>query len=225
MSYSVEWAVPSRRDDLRALLYALILEVVLLVAIWVAHLLGFLQEEPPVREVAVLQLTEAPPAPQEAPPAPPPPKVQPVRQHEKITPVVSRQEPQPETPPAPVVPTDPTPFSEKKVQATPPPPAAPSNLQADELTEYAARVRGAVQAALQYPDAAREMQFVGRARVEFTLADGRPGRARIVATSGVNMLDRAAIRAVNSAEYPTPPASLKSKEKVFQIWVEFNLGQ
>lgn len=226
MSYSGEWTAPSHRDDLKALLYALGLEVVLLVALWVAHMLGFLQEEPPVREVAVLQLTEVPPAPPTPLEPPAPPRVQPVH-HEKVMPVVHHQEPQPEVRPTPVVPTEPTPFLEKQVQ-TPPAPPAPSvqsNLKADELAEYAARVRGAVQAALQYPAAAREMQFVGRARVEFTLTDGHPGQARIVSTSGVNMLDRAAVRAVSSADYPSPPAPFKSKTKTFQIWVEFNLGQ
>ncbi len=227
MSHSGELAVPSRQDDLKALFYALGLEVVLLVVLWVAHMLGFLQEEPPVREVAVLQLTEAPtpPAPLE-PPAPPPPKVQPVVHHEKVMPVVPQPQ-QPEVQPTPVVPTEPTPFSEKKVQTppTPPAPSVQSSQKVDELTEYAARVRSAVQSALQYPEAAREMQFVGRTRVEFTLTDGHPGQARIVASSGVNMLDRAAVRAVSNADYPAPPTTLQSKTKVFQIWVEFNLGQ
>ena len=96
------------------------------------------------------------------------------------------------------------------------------NGKADPLTEYAAKVKAAVQEAVEYPAAANNMRTKSRARVEFSLRDGVQQNPHIVVSSGLDVFDRAAIHAVNIAHYPLPPAFLNGQTKLFQIWVEFH---
>ncbi len=102
--------------------------------------------------------------------------------------------------------------------------AAPGggNGKADPLTEYAAKVKAAVQEAVEYPAAANNMRTKSRARVEFSLLDGIRQNPHIVVSSGLDVFDRAAIHAVNIAHYPPPPAFLRGQTKLFQVWVEFH---
>ena len=92
----------------------------------------------------------------------------------------------------------------------------------DPLTEYAAKVKAAVQDAVEYPSAANNMRTKSRARVEFSLHDGIQQNPHIVVSSGLDVFDRAAIHAVNIAHYPLPPAVLSGQTKLFQVWVEFH---
>ncbi|MEI8186980.1 MAG: energy transducer TonB [Chlorobiaceae bacterium] len=96
------------------------------------------------------------------------------------------------------------------------------NGKADPLTEYAAKVKAAVQEAVEYPAAANNMRTKSRARVEFSLLDGLQKNPHIVVSSGLDVFDRAAIHAVNIAHYPLPPAFLSGQTKFFQVWVEFH---
>ena len=100
--------------------------------------------------------------------------------------------------------------------------AGGGNGKADPLTEYAAKVKAAVQEAVEYPAAANNMRTKSRARVEFALRDGIRQNPHIVASSGLDVFDRAAIHAVNIAHYPLPPAVLSGQTKLFQVWVEFH---
>ena len=90
---------------------------------------------------------------------------------------------------------------------------------ADVATAYNAKIAAAVQAAFQVPMAASALAFKGRVRVEFVLHDGRAGTARVVLGSGLGAVDEAALRAVRSAAYPPPPATLASQDGSYQIWV------
>lgn len=67
--------------------------------------------------------------------------------------------------------------------------------------------------------AASALAFKGRVRVEFVLHDGRAGTARVVQGSGLGVVDEAALRAVRSASYPSPPATLAGHDGTYQIWV------
>ena len=87
--------------------------------------------------------------------------------------------------------------------------------------EYAAKVRAAVQAAHTYPPAAAAIRFSGRVRVEFHLRDAVPGEARVIVPCGVGFIDRMALQVVQSARYPEPPADLRGRDNLYQVWVEF----
>ena len=96
------------------------------------------------------------------------------------------------------------------------------NGKADPLTEYAAKVKAAVQEAVEYPAAANNMRTKSRARVEFSLQDGIEQNPHIIVSSGLSVFDSAAVHAVNIAHYPPPPAVLHGQTKLFQVWVEFH---
>ena len=147
------------------------------------------------------------------------------------------------TPPAPV----PTPF----VAAVTPPlasapspiaaPTAPANSVAtaspavpvvqptanvvDPALAYNAKLTAAAQAAFEVPGAVTALGFKGRARVEFNLRDAVASAVHIVQTSGLGAMDRAALKAVQNAVFPQPPASLQGKDLRYQIWVTHDMAR
>lgn len=170
------------------------------------------------------------------PPAPPKP-VTPIKPIKPVTPPKAvehvhrvthaappKPAPTPEPAPAPVLPaatpTDPpvTPAA----ASSPPPPAPPAAAHADPGFESA--LRAAIQAALRYPESARLAGMNGRARVAFDYLDGTVSNVHLVASSGVGMLDRAALAAVHDAIYPKPAPALAGKTLSEQLWVTFNLN-
>ena len=183
----------------------------------------------------VLQL--APPE-EKRPPEPPRPKPEPPKPklpQPKVVPPVPVPPPPPEPPPPrPVVKavpdlqpvTEPTPFSEPAPPpappAPPPPPqAAPVDTKPDPMLVYAGRVKAAVQAAVVYPAAAQRLRMSGRTRVEFTMRDARTSNPTVIQSSGMGLLDQAALAAVAAATYPAPPDDLVGVTRQYQVWVEF----
>ena len=123
--------------------------------------------------------------------------------------------------PEPVV-TVPTPTSVLAVKSAPPPPptlAQPAATAVDPAVAYNAKLAVAVQAAFEVPATAAALNFKGRARVEFNLLDGLVSAIRVVQPSGLGVADRAAIKAVQTASFPTPPPALQGKLGTYQIWV------
>ncbi len=144
-----------------------------------------------------------------------------------------------------VTPTPPTPVSTPVVAAvTPPLSPAPSPIAAptapatpvataapvvpvvpptanvvDPALAYNAKLTAAAQAAFEVPGAVTALGFKGRARVEFNLRDAVASAVHIVQSSGLGAMDRAALKAVQNAVFPQPPASLQGKELRYQIWV------
>ena len=114
------------------------------------------------------------------------------------------------------VPSTPAPPSAPAVVAPPPPPPAPT---VDPALAYNVKLAAAVQLAFVVPGPASALGFKGRARVEFHLKDGVAGQVKIIQVSGLGAVDRAAIKAVETAVFPAPPAALAGKEGVYQIWV------
>jgi len=164
-----------------------------------------------------------PPTPAPVVPSPPMPRATPrqtpaptVVQEPQPTPV-SEPVLAPSLPPAPVAAALPT---ASPPPAPPAPPAAPA-VPAGPPADYVAKVRAAVQAAFVYPPAAAAMGFHGRARVGFTLHGLAPQGAHVLVSSGMAMVDRAALQSVQSAVYPPPPPELKGSDLSFEVWVEF----
>ena len=54
----------------------------------------------------------------------------------------------------------------------------------------------------------------------FKLFDAQTSNARILVRSGLGMVDRAALEAVQNAGFLAPPAELKGVEMDCEIWVE-----
>jgi protein TonB len=198
--------------------WALAAEGTIILLLVLANYLGWLDHKPELREVMKLDLSEAPIEPK---PPTPPKKIPPAPQPPKVIPPSPEKVVPPEPIKTPVVqPPEPTPFVEKPV--TPPPPAPNPSRNEAILADYTSKVRAAVQAALVYPRAAEELGYTGRVRVEFRLHNGHPSDARVIISSKVSMFDRAALQAVQSASYPTPPDFLLGQSRLFQVWVEFN---
>ena len=84
-------------------------------------------------------------------------------------------------------------------------------------------MRAAIQAALHYPESARMAGMSGRIRVAFRYRDGVVSNVSVVVSSGMGLLDRAAVAAVRDAAYPKPEPAFLGKTLSEQLWVTFNL--
>jgi protein TonB len=141
-----------------------------------------------------------------------------------LKPPMPKPKPQPQ-----VVPEEPKPVLPQVTEAqantftepAPPPPEAVAG-KAEPSAEYAAKIHAAVQAAHYYPPAAISLHYSGRVRVEFHLRDTVPSEIHLLVTSGFGLIDRAALQAVQNAQYPEPPPEIKGSDHVYQVWVEFN---
>ena len=180
--------------------------------------------------------TLAPPLPTPAQPKPlprltPKPKV---RVHKEIR----RARPKPTVPPPPApapappkVETPPAPAADTKPAMAVPvppapsmPPAPPAPAIATVKATFEAELRSAIQAAVRYPDAAKLMKLTGKAQVAFDYRDAQVTRLRIIASSGSDLLDRAALQAVRNALLPPTPKELQGQSMAFDIWVRFHLN-
>jgi protein TonB len=157
----------------------------------------------------------------------------PVQSHEM--PLVARQNPRApaaasNAQPTVLVAATPVPLiTPQPVQETPssPPPQTPAPLPAATsqsidpaiLAAYNAKLTAAVQAAFRVPGTAADIGFKGRVRIEFTLRSGVVMNVRVDVPSGLGAVDRAAVRAVQTANYPLPPQVLLGKDGTYQIWV------
>jgi TonB family protein len=100
-----------------------------------------------------------------------------------------------------------------------PPPAAPDQDPA-WLAAFTSRVQAAVQAAAVYPPAARAQHRQGRVRIRFDYVNGAAAAPAILVSSSQPILDRAALRAVQSAAYPSAPVRARLQ---LLVWVDFKL--
>jgi periplasmic protein TonB len=187
-------------------------------------------------DILTAQTPEKLPEPEKPQSKAPPPV--PMPRPKPLAPAATRPAPQavPVVPIAPIAPTAPAPTRLPEPAAAPvtaapssavaPPaaerapalsaPAVPVN---DPSPAYNAKLSAAVQAAFEVPATAVALNFKGRTRVEFSLRDGVVSAIRVVQGSGLGATDRAAVKAVQAAVYPPPPAALQGKEGSYQIWV------
>ena len=232
---AIQLATPRTERDPwpAALAIALTLEVALLAGLvwWSAH------HAAPVSPAPVDIVLAPSPAPtvQEPPaPKPPPPKVaEPPRPRQPV-----HATPRPVPTPAPPPPPAPTPTAVAApppapdtrpampvaaVTPAPPPPAPAATDTGARRAAFEAQLRAAVQAAVHYPAAAKLMRLHGKTLVAFDYQDRRVGQVRVAQSSDSGELDRAALAAVQGAEFPPPPAELAGRTLHFDVWVRFFL--
>ncbi|MDE2290303.1 MAG: TonB family protein [Burkholderiales bacterium] len=187
---------------------------------------------PPPVPITLLAIAQAPKpvpappkplAPVSPPPVKPPPPVRRVIHHVVHT-ARPKPQPMPKAPaPPPPAPAPATQAAPPPVPQPPPPPAAPVAAAAPGAN-FASALRAAIQAALRYPVAARMGGMTGRTRVAFDYRDGVVSHVRVVISSGVGLLDRAALAAVREAAVPKPKPAFAGKTFAEQLWVTFNLN-
>ncbi|MGF6970777.1 protein TonB [Paraburkholderia sp. WC7.3g] len=121
----------------------------------------------------------------------------------------------PDTMPAPgAAPAEPAP-------APGPTPAVPASARPD--ASFEAALRAAIEAALRYPESARMEGITGRTLVGFVYRDGAASDIHVMTSSGMGLLDHAALAAVRDAVCPPPPHGLGGKSLPEQLWVDFTL--
>jgi len=126
-------------------------------------------------------------------------------------------------PAAPSAPLTPSPDSQAAAKAEQ---AAAHQAEATNAAQQASfdgAMRASVQAALQYPDSARMAGMSGKTRIAFDYRNGIVSNIALVTSSGMAVLDRAALAAVRAAHYPTPEAAQRDKTLHERIWVTFTL--
>ena len=211
----------------RALIFALLVEGLLLVALAVE--MARTVTPPPSAPPIQITLT-APPAPK--PVVPPKPVVRPVPRplpkkvevHKQApprpVPKIGAPKPLPvPLPQSPVAAPTPSPVPPRAMTPPPPPPAPDPQVK----DSYLGRVKAAIQAAVRYPEAARMMGTQGRVEVAFTLRDGAVGQVRILVPGVMAAFNAAALAAVRAAAIPAPPAVLAGKGMGLTLWVDFKL--
>lgn len=189
-----------------------------------------------------MTITLAPPTAQAPKPAPipgrevskpvPKPAVQPRRApavHQARAAHAAPPEPQPVTPPPAPIPapnTAPAQSDAPAEPASPPAPRptpAPGPAPARPDASFDAALRAAIEAALRYPESARMEGTTGRTLVGFVYRDGAVSDTHVVTSSGMGLLDHAALAAVRDAVCPPPPHGLEGKSLPEQLWVDFTL--
>lgn len=91
---------------------------------------------------------------------------------------------------------------------------------------FHSRIRNAVQAAVRCPPAARMLNQSGKAGVAFDYRDGAVnGSLQLVRSSGMPILDTAALAAVRNAHYPEAPPEMLNHILHLQVWVEEACGE
>jgi protein TonB len=229
-AHGLSWGRRSSPRLTQPLAYALGIEALLLIVL-VAVLSSPPAKIPPMPVVLSLAL-DPPPAPELKPkvepakplPAPAAIKPQPTPEPPRAMPALPRwTDHAPTEVNRPVETTRPEAAASPIASHAPAPPAPPpvaSPPTVDPALAYNAKLAAAVQAAFVVPSMATTLGFKGRARVEFKLRDGTATDVRILQPSGLGAVDRAALKAVAVAQFPSPPTSLMGKEGIYQIWVE-----
>jgi periplasmic protein TonB len=203
-----------RRPRLGALGGALLIEALIAGALLVSLAPKTVKMESRALQVSIL----APPAPK---PEPTPVPHQPLRlllkqqlQPLVVLPLINLPvETAPPLPPHPVAVLEP--------RSTP-----PAHSTAEAMASFQGQVRQAVQTAVDthYPAAARMLRQQGQTQVSFDYQDGVVTGIQVVQSSGLALLDHAAVATVRDARYPTPPPSLLHQQLNFAVWVKFRLA-
>jgi protein TonB len=121
--------------------------------------------------------------------------------------------------------TEATPTPTPTPAPTPATAPAPShaNANANANANFDAALRAAIQAALRFPESARREGASGRTLVAFVYRDRTVSEIRVVTSSGMGLLDHAAVAAVRDAECPPPPRGMEGKSLPEQLWIDFRL--
>ena len=148
------------------------------------------------------------------------PKRQPQPQPQPASPPSPGPTPAPVSEAAPAAPVAAPTAAPSEPRPTPPTPAAATG-RPD--ASFAAALRAAIQAALRYPASARMEGKTGRTLVAFVYRDSAVSDIRVVTSSGMGLLDHAAVSAVRDAACPPPPHGMEGKRLPEQLWIDFRL--
>jgi periplasmic protein TonB len=169
-------------------------------------------QKPPGQHTVEVTVLEPPKPPIEPPPALPIPVLPQPQIVVPTPPVIRIEQPKAAAPAAPA--PAPSPPAPPVVAAPPPPPPA----QAPGVEDaFKAAVRAAVFEAYRVPSMSRLLGQYGATRVQFVLQDGRVSAVRILASSGHEPIDQAALAAVQTAQYPDAPEALRGRPLTFEI--------
>ncbi|MGH8378184.1 MAG: energy transducer TonB [Gammaproteobacteria bacterium] len=100
--------------------------------------------------------------------------------------------------------------------------AAPPEKTCDESELLKARMHKAIYDAIKYPPNALYTSWKGVVAVKFNYLNGHVKNARIIASSGTGILDRAAMRAVKSAKYPPAPSAFQNRQVSDIVYIIFD---
>ena len=185
---------------------------------------------PPKKQVMAVQLVTLPPPPKPIPPKPvvkpTPPK--PVIHHTPPPPaphpkMVVPPRPIP-TPPAPPVkatpPPKPVPVPKPVTPPSPPPPLSAAE-KADLMGQYVATLRPIIQGQLHVPAELRAMGMSGTATIEFEVSPtGQVLWARVIKPSPLGAVNRAALAAIKSGNFPPFLKKMPKQNTIFEIPIE-----
>lgn len=95
----------------------------------------------------------------------------------------------------------------------------------DEIRKYREAIKRKIEEEKRYPDLAEENGYEGKLDIQFKLfADGKIDGVEVSNSSGYQILDNEAIRAVkNATPYPSMPSSLKRKYIIVEVPIVFKL--
>jgi len=157
---------------------------------------------------------------------PPPPKSPPLQE---LTPTVSASTPMPATPSLPVIAVSSHvhlnhPAFQVPALPLPPPAVTAPQTTPNQLDRYTSMLRAATQADLRVPGMVQAMRLQGIATVLFKLAPagGRALWAKLVHSSGIPMIDQAALAKVRSTSYPPFLEGLPQRDSTFKIAVRLS---
>jgi len=187
--------------------------------------------QPKPKIMAIHMIKPAPPKPK---PVPPPPK--PVAHPKPIPKPVPRPIPRPiphpvihhPLPPKPLLAKTPAPrapvYTPPVTPPPPPTPAAPSPAARQAaLDAYAAMIRARVQADTRVPESVRLMHLSGTATVTFRLTpSGQLLWAKITGSSGIGVINRAALKSVRDANYPPFTKKMPKQPTDFTVLVHLS---
>ncbi len=147
-------------------------------------------------------------------PQPAPPKPRPVVHHRPVPlpkPVKKMPPPRPKATPRPTPP--------------PPPPPSPA-VVAQAVDRYAVMLRTRIQQGLVVPRRVAALRLSGKAVVAFELTPaGHLLWARIMRSSGIGAINRAALAAVRDRSYPAFTKTMPHRPTVFRVRVGLNDGR
>lgn len=224
---------PARSPFLRASLVAIALEGLLLGA-WLIVMPAHAPKTVGLRRKPMAVHFVTLPAPPHVVPKPPPPRVQPKPRPPRVHHPKPRPAPRPERRPpivhrrpvplpAPVKAPPPPPKPVSRAPAPPPPPPPSPATVAQAVDRYAVMLRTRIQRGLVVPRRVTALGLSGKALVAFELTPG--GRllwARIVRSSGISLVNRAALAAVRSRHYPPFTKNMPHHPTVFRVRVGLN---
>jgi protein TonB len=194
---------------------------------------------PPKKQVMAVRMVTLPPPPKPIPPKPvvkpTPPKPVPPRPvihhtpppppapHPKMV-VPPRPVPTPPAPPVKATPPSPKPVPVAKPvtpPAPPPPPPLSAAEKADLMGQYVATLRPIIQEQLHVPAELRAMGMSGTATIEFEVSPtGQVLWARVIKPSPLGAVNRAALAAIKSGNFPPFLKKMPKQNTVFEIPIE-----